>query len=409
MHLGKAIAIGGMVVAGVFGLAALYLDATNSGFTITGSGSGDGDYAFESMFSEEHRVENFRHIERFSPVKVIPAADNPESLPRLEGHIEFSSSYRGKEVELKDFLVDTMTTGFLVIKGGAIISEQYYHGNGPSAKNASFSMAKSVVSALVGLAIEDGLIGSITDPINKYLPELSTPTFDGVTIKHVLQMSSGIAFNEDYSDPESDINKMSIAVQTQSYIDYIKTLGRWEEPGKSHVYASINTQILGLLVNRVTGKGLSEYLSEKIWQPAGMEFDAVWALDAEGLEQAMGGLAMSLRDYGRFGLIYLNEGRWEDKQLIPASWVNESVTPDQEHLLPGEKERSFTEFGYQYQWWVPRKPRGDFLALGIFGQHIYVDPENNVVIVKLSADDSTFWPNVEYKQVEYLQALSESL
>lgn len=381
----------------------------SSGFTITGTGQSDGEYTFETMFAEGQRFENFRYIDRFSPVKVITASSAQSELARNERYIKFSSNYRGKEAKLKTFLEETGTSAFLVIKDGQIITEQYFHGNGPTANNASFSMAKSFISALVGIAISEGHIGSVNDLIVDYLPELDTPTFQGVTIKHVLQMASGIAFNEDYSDPKSDINKMSLAVQKISYVDYIKTLGRWSEPGKMHVYASINTQILGILVARATKVSLGEYLQEKIWQPAGMEHNAIWALDAQGQEQAMGGLAISLRDYGRFGQIYLNKGNWNGSQIISSAWVQESVNPSEPFLKPGKKENSFTDFGYQYQWWIPQKQDGDFMALGIFGQTLYIDPKRNVVIVKLSADISSFESGVEYEQISYLQSLSRSL
>lgn len=387
----------------------LVAGSQNSGFTITGSSQGDGEYTFETMFAEGQRFENFRYIERFSPVKTIEASPVASELPRAERYIKFKSDYRGKETSLKEFLTETGTSAFLVLKNGKILSEQYFHGNGPTAKNSSFSMGKSFVSALIGIAIEEGHIKSVDDPIVTYLPELNTPTFEGVTIKQVMQMASGVAFNEDYSDPKSDINKMSIAVQTMPYIDYIKTLGRWVEPGTKHIYASINTQILGILVARATQVPLAEYLSEHIWEPAGMEHEAYWSLDAQRQEQAMGGLAISLRDYGRFGQIYLNGGNWNGSQIISQEWIQESVTPSEPFLQAGKKPDSFTDFGYQYQWWTPHQPDGDFMALGIFGQTLYIDPKRNVVIVKLSADPSSFEPGVEYQQIEYLQMLSRSL
>ena len=238
---------------------------------------------------------------------------------------------------------------------------------------------------------------------------MTSKAFDGVTVKHVLQMSSGLKFTEDYADPESDINKMSYATQTMSFLDYINTLERAHAPGSYNNYASINTQLLGILVARTTGKPLSEYLQEKLWQPLGMEQQALWMLDARGDELAMGGLAVSLRDYARMGLLYLHKGQWQGKQVLPAQWVKESVTPDAPHLMPGKRASSGRETGYQYQWWLPRKADGDFYASGIWGQKIYIDPKSQIVIVKLSADPSSFSKEVGYQQVEYLQQLSRSL
>lgn len=381
-----------------------------SGFTITGSGGGDCNKAtgFEALFSEQCRFENFRNFDRFGPVVEIPATQ-PSPLPENFRNIDFTSDYLGEQLTLNQFLERTSTTGFLAIVDGKIIDERYYHGNRPGALNAGFSMTKSFVSALVGAAIADGYINNVNEPITQYIPELTSPTFKGVTIKHVLQMSTGVKFNEDYSDSESDINKMSYMVQEMTYIDYMNTLERAHEPGSFNLYASINTHILGVVVAKATGKKLSAYLQEKIWRPMGMEHKAQWMVDAQGNELPMGGLALSLHDWARLGLLYANGGRWGDKQILPAAWVKESVVPDAPHLQPGDNPASGYQFGYQYQWWVPRHPDDDFMALGLWGQTIYVSPKRKVVIVKLSADMNSFSEAVEHAQIEYIQALSRSI
>lgn len=376
------------------------------GFTITGSGSRSGveKAAFEDFFAEGHRFENFRHVDRFGPTIAISPATKTEVLPRQPQQIRFQAPYLGRPTNLEDFLAKTSTSAFLLIKDGVVMDERYFHGNDPADLNAAFSVSKSFVSALVGIAIGEGHIGSVDDPVTQYVKELSADTYGGVTIKHLLQMSSGLKFNENYADPESDINKMSYMVQSMSYVDYLNTLQRAEPPGTVNRYVSVNSQLLGIIVARATGRPLSKYLQEKLWEPMGMEQGARWTVDARGQELGMGGLALSLRDYGRFGLLYLNDGRWHGRQVLPAGWVRQSVVPDAPYLQPKGHA-----FGYQYQWWVPGNPDGDFMALGIWGQYVYVDPKRDVVIVKLSADPSTFSDSVNYAQVEYLRALSREL
>jgi hypothetical protein len=273
----------------------------------------------------------------------------------------------------------------------------------------SFSVAKSFTSALLGIALGEGKLDSLDDPVRKYLPELTSATFDGVTVKHILQMSSGMRFNETYTDPESDINKMTTMVPPMSYLAYINTLEREHPPGTFNHYASINTQLLGILLVRVTDTSLTDYMTSRLWHPLGMEHRGLWTLDEQGYELAMGGLSASARDYAKLGLLYLNEGRRGDRQILPKGWARASVTPDEPHLMPGENPQSSNVSGYQYQWWTPRDWDGDFLARGIWGQNIYVHPGNRVVIVKLAADQKNFDPRYKLAYVDYLQDLGQSL
>lgn len=385
---------------------------SESGFTITGTNTVGGTerVGFEDFFAEHQRFENFRHTERFGPTVTVPAARHPSPLISRHQTITFSAPYLGNNLSLEDFLAETSTSAFMVLKDGAVVFERYFHGNHDSALNAGFSMTKSFMSALIGIAIDEGYIGSVDDWVTKYVPELATPAFDGVTIKHLLQMSSGLAFNEDYSDPKSDINRMSYLVQSMSYIDYMKTLKRSETPGTVNRYASINTHLLGIIVARATKRSLSEYLHEQLWEPLGMSSPALWMVDQRGEELAMGGLAVSLSDYARFGLLYLDNGLWQGRQILPKDWVKESTVPDAPHLQPGQKPGSVDSTpGYQYQWWVPRISDKDFLAIGIWGQYLYVDPRAGTVIVKLSADPTSFDPMVEDAQIAYIQALSRGM
>ncbi|MFK7897312.1 MAG: serine hydrolase domain-containing protein [Myxococcota bacterium] len=383
--------------------------ASAQGVTIGGTptdAKGDGG-GLTAMFAGD-RFENFRNMGRFVPTSTMPPAAKPWSLGKNKDSLLYSGTFLGKATSLEDFIALSDTSAFLVIQDGQVIYERYAHGDRVDSLHTSFSVAKSFTSALIGIALGEGKIESLSDPIRKYLPELTSKTFDGVTIRHVLQMSSGVRFNEKYTDPDADINRMIGMVPPMSYLEYINTLAREHAPGTFNHYASINTQLLGILLIRVTGEPLTEYMTRKLWHPLGMEHPGLWTLDSDGNELAMGGLAASARDYAKLGLLYMQEGKRDGAQLLPSGWAKESVTPNQAHLMPGENPGSSNTAGYMYQWWTPRKWDGDFLARGIWGQGIYVHPGNRVVIVKLAADQKNFDARYKLAYIDYMQALAQS-
>lgn len=398
-------------------LSSLFLAATlatkasvalSAGVTIGGTDSGEEGPGLTAMFAGD-RFENFRHMERFVPTSVMSPSPDPWLLGDSSDTLSYSGDFLGESTSLEDFITLSDTSALLVIKDGEVIYEQYRHGDSRDSLHTSFSVAKSFTSALLGIALAEGKIDSLDDPVRKYLPELDSATFDGVTIEHVLQMSSGVRFDETYTDPESDINRMTTQVPPMTYLEYINTLGREHEPGTYNHYASINTQLLGILLVEVTGESLTDYMTSRLWHPLGMEHRGLWTLDTQGIELAMGGLAASARDYAKLGLLYLNNGKRGDTRILPEGWVEASVTPDEPHLMPGENARSSNVSGYQYQWWTPRDWDGDFLARGIWGQNIYVRPGNRVVIVKLAADQKNFDPKYKLAYIDYLQDLAQSL
>lgn len=378
--------------------------------TIGGTPSeGDEDASrLTAMFAGD-RFENFRNMDRFVPTSTMPASPNPWDLGENLNSLEYEGEFHGKGVALHEFIALSDTSAFVVIKKGKVIFEHYAHGDSRESLHTSFSVAKSFTSALVGIALGEGKISSLSDPIREYLPELTNKSFDGVTIRHILQMSSGLRFNENYTDPKSDINKMVGMVPPMTYLEYINTLEREHEPGTYNHYTSINTQLLGILLSRVTGESITDYMTRKLWHPVGMEQKGLWTLDPTGNELTMGGLAASARDYARLGLLYLNGGKRGDRVVLPPAWAKESVTPNEPHLMPGENPGSSNTSGYMYQWWTPRQWDGDFLARGIWGQSIYVHPGNQVVIVKLAADQKNFDTRFKLGYLDYVQKLGQSL
>jgi CubicO group peptidase (beta-lactamase class C family) len=234
-------------------------------------------------------------------------------------------------------------------------------------------MAKSVTSILIGCAIDEGFIKSVDEPITNYIPELNEKGFDKVTIRHLLQMTSGIEFKESYSNPFGDAASFYYGRNLRKKISKMEMK---TEPGTQFEYISGNTQLLGLVLERALhGKSVTQYLQEKLWTPLGMEYDASWSIDRkkDGLEKTFCCLNACARDYARIGRLYLNKGNWNGKQIVSQKWVEESTKLD---TTAGSA--SF----YQFQWWLPA-PGVDFMAEGILGQFIYVNPSKDLIIVRL--------------------------
>ncbi len=350
-------------------------------------------YTALTLYDEDKIVDNFLSMYQSFNSTFIPASENkfqfPVDLKPLPEHVNLD----GKNISISGLLKDSQTTGLLVLKNGQIVFEDYWLGHSENKQHISFSIAKSFVSALVGIAIEEGHIKSIEETVTDYVPELIGSGYDGVRIKDILQMSSGVRFNEDYGDFNSDINRFSRATAFGASLDeFSATLEREREPGMFNHYVSIDTQVIGMLLVRATNTTLTDYLSKKIWQPLGMEFPGYWLADDSGMELALGGLNVALRDYAKLGLLYLNLGQWSDNQgnvnqVIPEHWVLDSVTPDAPHLMPGQDNpMSSSPFGYGYQWWIPDGAEDEFVAQGIYHQYIYIDPDQQLVIVKNSGN-----------------------
>lgn len=331
-------------------------------------------------------VEDLRTFDEIMPCKTIRRAGPVFEFARERRDLPASYEYKGETRALVDFLERTDTTGFIVIQDDTILFEEYYRGNGPDTLWMTFSASKAYVSALVGIALEEGLISDLNDPLTKYAPVLKGSGFDGATIDHALRMTTGARWNEFDISLTSDLVRMGITViRGASFDKWLATLPRAHPPGTTFNYSSADTQALGSALVGAIGMSISEYLEKKLWSKMGMESDAYWVTDEVGMEMALSGLNATLRDYARFGRLYLNEGNWNGEQLIPVEWVRKTTLMDAAMLeFPGVKqaEESFISW---YQWYAPLDRVGDYTALGSFGQFIYVHPEARVVIAKTSA------------------------
>ncbi|MBE2223878.1 MAG: serine hydrolase [Anaerolineae bacterium] len=357
-----------------------------------------------TLFHPDKITNNFAHMDQIFPSRIIHKSTTSYHYFKNPTAIPTSYVYDGQDKMLDEFLTRSKTTGLLVIQDDTIVYEEYFEGYDASTTATSYSVAKSFISTLVGIAIDDGLIESVHDPITQYVPELRGSGFDGVSIAYILQMSSGLDFTESYDDKSTDAFKMfdQMFIFMQPLDNIAASYGSSVEPGTQFHYASINTHALAMLVRSVSGQELTSYLEQELWQPLGMENDAFWSLDNHGSELGFMGLNATLRDFAKLGSLFLNKGQFNGQRIVSESWVTEATTPDADFLQPGQIDE---DWGYQYQWWIPRGSTRDFAAIGIWGQMIYVNPEANMVIVKTSADKD--FKEHEYEAIQLFRTIAQ--
>lgn len=349
----------------------------------------------DSLFNPDKRIQNFRDMEKTYPYKVIKAGDDKHVWPGLDLASEkkpFNTEYEfnGETLQLSDFIERSITTGLIIIKNGEVIHENYRLGETKSTNHTSWSVAKSFVSTLVGMAVDEGLIKSVNDKAEDYLPAFKGTAYGAARIKDLLQMSSGVDFFESYN---TSLLKMSDAqkilfrtwVFGEDLGEVLAAYPKFEEPGTRFEYRSSDTHILSLIVAKVMNKPLTEVIEERLWQPLGMESDATWLTDGSEQQTAIGFCCLNatLRDFARLGEFYRLGGMWNGKRLLSQAWINEATTPSDPHVMPGVP---YKNRGYQYQWWTPINPDREYAAMGIWGQYVWVDEKAGVVIARTGVD-----------------------
>ncbi len=357
---------------------------------------------YDGALFPDTQVNTFRNIHRLFPTRLVKAGSQAYPLPAARKTLaNFRFTSREKEYDLYDFLSLNRVSGLLVVKSGEVAFEQYYLGNTRSTRWMSMSVVKSITATLVGVAIRDGYIHSIDDQLTDYLPQFAGSAYDGVTVRHLLQMASGVAWNETYTDPTSDRRAMleaQISEQPGAILDLMAGLKRYAEPGSRWNYSTGETQVVGALVAAATGQPVADYLAAKIWVPFGMESDATWWLDSsDGMEIGGSGLSATLRDYARFGLFMLGGGVVDGSETLPEGWIAEASTPK---TIAGER------VDYGYMWWPLE--RGAYAAIGIFGQFVYVEPDAELVIAMWSAQPKPVGTDA-IDEYEFFKAVSKAL
>lgn len=348
---------------------------------------GDVEAVYSGHLTPDMAVNTYRNIDRLFPSRVIEAGDSPRELSASEASIDgLTFEVDGEQYDIYDYLALNNVTGLVVLKDGEVVYETYQRGNDRDTRWMSMSIAKSISSTLAGMAIKDGLIDGLDAQVVDYVPALKGSAYDGVSLRDILMMSSGVAWNETYTDVNSDrrdLLRAQIAQQPGGAMDVMANLERAAEPGSVNNYSTGETQILAEVIHGAIDRPLSEYLSEKLWQPWGMENDATWWLESpDGVEIGGSGISATLRDYARFGQFMLEGGVIDGESLLPDGWTEEATQPTT--LSDGEA------LEYGYMWWTGwTAPSGEdqaYSAVGIQGQYVYVNPAHDIVIAQNAAE-----------------------
>jgi CubicO group peptidase (beta-lactamase class C family) len=351
-----------------------------------------GNYASAFTLPPAEQVRTFADMRSLYPTRNIARGERVRELS-AGPPLDVRYAVDGQSLGIADFMQRGRTAGLLILHRGRVVQERYALGHAPDTRWISFSMAKSITSILVGAALQDGLIGSLDEPVTRTVPQLLGRAYDRVTLRQVLQMSSGVRWIETYLDPQSDRRKMlelQVREQPGLVIDYLRTLARVAEPGTRFNYNTAETFLLGAILRGAIARPLCAYLSEKIWRPCGMQSDAYWQLESEGGQEFAGtGLSATLRDYARLAAFVLADGVVDGVRVLPEGWVAQSTQVEAASIRAPGKLAGFEPLGYGYQWWIFPTTFGRrvFGALGIFGQQIYIDPDEQLIIVLHSA-----WP-----------------
>jgi CubicO group peptidase (beta-lactamase class C family) len=336
-----------------------------------------------TFYSTPFLVGSHSQLDQVFEGRVIRRARQTSPLARAATEPAVRYEHGGRTLTLDDYLASHPATGLLVARGDTILIERYQYARNDRHRFTSWSMGKTITAMLVGIAIAEGQIRSMDDLAEAYVPGLAGTEYGRTSLRHLLQMSSGVRFVEQYTGAD-DVSKLAVDTFLQigpGGVDAVTQFNQRVLPsGTRYSYASVETQVLGLVLRHAVGRPVAEYLHEKIWDPIGAEADATWLIDRAGQESTYCCVNAVLRDYARVGLLLAHDGNWRGRQIIPAAWIRDATTvrADQPHLRPGG---ATPFFGYGYQTWIFPGERRMFAFLGVRGQAIYVDPASRLVMV----------------------------
>jgi len=353
--------------------------------------------AVNSLFSEEKIVRNFSHMNEAFLTTPISRGNGP-TTPLNYGADAPLPAKVAEWVKARD------VTALVVLKNGEIVHESYYKDTAAEDLRISWSVAKSYLSALIGVLMEEGAIASLDDPVTQYAPALSGGAYDKASVRNVLNMASGVVFDEDYLDPKSDINRMGRVLALGGRMDeFAADLDEtFVTPGAEWKYVSIDTHVLSMVVRGATGRPIAELLSEKIIAPMGLEYAPYYLTDGFGTAFVLGGLNLTTRDYARMGQMFLQDGFYNGQQIVPKDWVAASTT--------ASAPTAAGEIGYGYQWWIPKGAvPGEFMARGIYGQYVYVNRARGIVIATNGADRKFREEGVADQNVDIFRIIANSI
>ena len=346
-----------------------------------------------SLFDADRIVQNFSNMDAAFLHAELPRGDGPTSPLTAGTDLTMPAAYDA-------WVAARSVTSVLALQDGAVVHEAYYQGTDPDDRRISWSVAKSYLSALFGILVEEGAIASLDDPVTDYAPMLRGGAYDGATIRNVLQMSSGVVFDEDYLDYDSDINRMGRVLALGGKMDDFAAglTERFVDAGAQWKYTSIDTHVVGMVARGATGRSVPDLMTEKLVQPLGLEQSPLYLTDGVGVAFVLGGLNITTRDYARFGQMILQDGMWQGQQVVPADWVAASTVPS----APTQAGR----IGYGYQWWIPVGARpGVVMGRGSYGQYLYIDDQAQMVIVVTAADRQFRDAGVHAGNIDMLRAI----
>ena len=371
-----------LLLAGIFGSACVVADAEHlppGGASIL-------------TWTAEQQAWGYKNMEKLAPFRLIKRGEAVHALPR--GHaIDVKFTAGDKTYDTAGYMQEFRASGVLVIKNGKIVLERYGLGRTAKDRWTSFSVAKSVTSTLIGAAIKDGKIKSLDDKLTQYIPEMKGSAYDDVTVRQLITMTSGVKWNESYTDPNSDVAKVGLSILepgVNPVVSYMRRLPREAAPGTKFVYKTGETDLAGIVLSNAVGKPLADYLSEKVWGPYGMEQDGIWVEDVAGHERGGCCISMTLRDYGRMGQFMLDHGVVNGTEVVPAGWTEDATS------------KHVSKPPYGYFWWIIP---GGYEAEGIFGQTMSVFPNEHLVVVINSAWPAAWSKEIDNVRFKYLAAI----
>jgi CubicO group peptidase (beta-lactamase class C family) len=349
-----------------------------------------------TFYTIPYLVGSHSHMDAVFEGRIVRKAGTPSRLLRASAEPPIRWQFQGLDLTLDDYLARNPATGLIIARDETIFVERYQYGRTDRDRFTSWSMAKTVTAMLIGIAIGEGRIRSVDDLAAAYVPALAGSEYGRTSLRHLLQMSSGVRFSEEYSG-QDDVTKLVLDTYIQVGQGGAAAVTRFNEraapSGTKFSYSSAETQVLGLVLRSATGRPGAEYLQEKIWEPIGAEADATWLIDKTGQESTYCCINAVLRDYARLGLLLAHEGNWRGRQIIAAAWIKDATTvrEDQSHLRPGV---ATPFFGYGYQTWIFPGERRMFAFLGVRDQPIYVDPQSRLVLVHTAVCKLSVAPGV---------------
>jgi len=338
------------------------------------------------MLAPDRRATNFRHLDRFMPYRRIAAATSIP-LRRQLGNRRIAFQWAGRAGNIDTFVRDTKVTGLMVVRNGVVVVERYELGATAADHFTSWSMAKSVLSTLVGVALHEGKIRSLDDKASSYVPGLAGTAYGNTRLRNLLRMSSGIAWDDNFRSSDSDITRLyeHAFVFDGRVSEFVARFDRERPEGTHFHYISADPQILSEVLRSAVREPVSDYLSQKLWQPLGMRPGAYWNTDYEGEELAFCCLNATLEDFAKFGMFVDQNGRWKGEQILPVNWLRDATSVSEPFLRSGPHGTG-KAFGYGYLWWLPDGTDGEMFANGIFGQTIWINRSRHIVIAIMSAD-----------------------